>query len=115
VRLRTLAGLCDDTFTFPGRVKVYPSELEVPNVFSPLGDGDIYSVRAVSLREFRAMIFSRDGRKVFEWTETTGGWDGRIGGNMASPGVYYYIITGTGWDGRKFDLNGPLHLFRGKQ
>jgi gliding motility-associated-like protein len=117
VTLRTVAGLCKDEFTFPEHVRVYPSELEVPNVFSPNGDGynDSFMVRAVSLREFRALVFNRDGRKIFEWSDPSVGWDGKIGGsNLASPGVYFYVITGTGWDDRKYEFTGPLYLYRGK-
>jgi gliding motility-associated-like protein len=117
VTLRTVAGSCDDEFTFPEPVRVYPSELEVPNVFTPNGDGynDIFMVRAVSLQEFRALIFNRDGRKIFEWSDPSAGWDGKVGGSrLASPGVYFYEITGTGWDDKKYEFTGPLYLYRQK-
>jgi gliding motility-associated-like protein len=117
VTLRTVAGLCDDTFTHPEPVRVYPSELEVPNVFAPGGDpdNDGFMVRAVSMRDFSAVIFNRDGRKVYQWTDPSAGWDGTIGGSTpASPGVYFYEVTGTGWDDRKYEFTGPLYLYRGR-
>ncbi len=117
VTLRTVAGLCDDYYTHPGPVRVYPSELEVPNVFAPGGDpdNDAFMVRAVSMRDFNAVIFNRDGRKVYQWTDHSAGWDGRIGGSTnASPGVYFYEVTGTGWDDKKYEFTGPLYLYRGR-
>ncbi len=117
VTLRTVNGLCDDWFTLSERVRVYPSELEVPNVFSPGGSGynDTFMVRAVSMRDFHGIIYNRDGRKIFEWTDPATGWDGTAGNNReASPGVYFYDIRGTGWDDREYELGGPLYLFRNR-
>lgn len=114
VALRTVAGLCDDVFRYPEPVTVYFSELEVPNVFSPGIDGynDLFMVRAVSMREYHVVIYNRNGKKVFETEDPEEGWDGRISGGFASPGVYFYIITGMGWDEREYEFRGPLHLYR---
>jgi gliding motility-associated-like protein len=116
VTLRTISGLCDDIFRHPEPVRVLPSELEVPNVFTP--DGDAFNpgflVRAVSMRDFKGVIYNRNGRKVFEWTDPGEGWDGEIDGSPASPGVYFYVITGVGWDDREYEFTGPLYLYRGR-
>lgn len=118
VKLRTISPfLCEDSLVFQQPVKVYPSELEVPNVFTPDGDefNNVFMVRAVSMRSFSAMVFNRNGRKVHEWTDPSEGWDGRIdGGSLASPGVYYYIIAGEGWDDKKYEFTGPLYLYRAR-
>ncbi|MFO7923346.1 MAG: gliding motility-associated C-terminal domain-containing protein [Bacteroidales bacterium] len=118
VMLRTVSEyFCEDFFLYPEPVSVYPSELEVPNVFTPDGDGynDIFIVRAVSLRDFHGVILNRNGRKVFEWSDPGEGWDGKIGGdNFASPGVYFYIISGEGWDDVPYEFTGPLYLYRGR-
>jgi hypothetical protein len=116
ISLRTINGLCDDLFTLPEKVRVYPSELEVPNVFTPRsGYNDIFRVRAVSMRDFRGTIFGRDGQKIYEWADPAEGWDGTAGNNRpVSPGVYFYDIKGTGWDERRYEFHGPLYLFRNR-
>jgi gliding motility-associated-like protein len=116
VTLRTVAGLCDDFFSDPEPVRVYPSELEVPNVFTPNGDGynDAFLVRAVSLREYHAVIFNRYGKKVHESRDPAIGWDGISDGGTFTPGVYFYVVTGRGWDEREYEFKGPLYLYRGR-
>ena len=94
------------------------SEIEVPNVFSPNGDGinDFFQVKAQTLRTFSGIIVNRYGRTVFEWDnweDYEAGWDGKInGGTNASRGVYYYIIKAEGMDDIEYDLHGPLHLVK---
>jgi gliding motility-associated-like protein len=94
------------------------SELEIPNVFSPNGDGvnDFFQVKAQTLRSFNGMIVNRYGRTVFEWTnwqDYEAGWDGKInGGSYASPGVYYFVIKAVGMDDQEYNEHGPLHLVR---
>ena len=118
VGLRTVSSfLCESEFIHPEPVNVLFSMLEVPNVFTPDGDGfnDIFEVNALSLREFHAVIYNRYGRRIFEWGDPSEGWDGKIeGNNLASPGVYFYIITGIGWDDKEYEFTGPLYLYRGR-
>jgi gliding motility-associated-like protein len=81
-------------------VTVLESELEVPNVFTPNGDGknDEFRVAYRSLTSYHCIVFNRWGRIVYEGSDPGKGWDGRIGGKLASPGPYYYIIEATGSD-----------------
>jgi gliding motility-associated-like protein len=94
------------------------SELEIPNVFSPNGDGinDFFQVKAQTLRSFNGMIVNRWGRTVYEWTnwqDYEAGWDGKInGGSDASPGVYYFVIKAVGMDDQEYEEQGPVHLVR---
>jgi len=94
------------------------SEIDVPNVFSPNGDGinDFFQVKAQTLKTFSGIIVNRYGRTVFEWTNWENyedGWDGKLnGGTDASVGVYYYVIKAVGLDDIEYDLHGPLHLMR---
>ncbi|MCK9255287.1 MAG: gliding motility-associated C-terminal domain-containing protein [Bacteroidales bacterium] len=94
------------------------SEIEVPNIFSPNGDGinDFFQVKAKTLKEFNGIITNRWGRQVYEWTDWEtyeAGWDGNIGGgSKAAPGVYYYTIRAEGYDGQIYELYGALHLMR---
>ena len=102
---------------------VEPSSLNIPNVFTPDGDGinDYFYVDNKSLRSIFVRVFSSNGQRVYvfdgrgdalkDWQ----GWDGTIGGSKASPGVYFYIIRARGWDdvvyeGKEF--RGFLYLYR---
>jgi gliding motility-associated-like protein len=116
---------CLDTFKLIDPIIVLPSELEVPNVFTPDGD-DInryFTVKHQSLKEFHIKIYSRTGHLVYknditdvnEWE----GWDGNImnSGRPASPGAYYYVIEATGWDEIRYNkgpYKGVVYLFRAK-
>jgi len=94
------------------------SKLEIPNIFSPNGDGvnDFYQVKAQTLRTFSGVIMNRWGRPVYSWEnweEYEAGWDGKLsGGTLASPGVYYYVIKAEGLDGTPYNEHGALHLMR---
>ena len=101
-------------------VEVLNSKLDVPNVFSPNGDGvnDEFKVAYQSLTTFRARVYSIHGRLLHEWTDPAKGWDGTIGGNPAAEGTYYYVIEATGDDydeeGKqiKYKLKGDINLLR---
>ena len=118
---------CVDTFYLEDYIKADTSFISVPNVFTPNGDGtnDLFVVKFWSMQSIRIDIFNRWGKRIhywesgdvrgFEqtWTQTV--WDGRgMGGRMASPGVYFYNVTGIGRDGVKRHKDGFFHLFRGK-
>jgi gliding motility-associated-like protein len=106
-------------------IVVDPSKLEIPNVFTPDGDGlnDYFVVEAQSLRFLNVEIFSRSGLKVYKFNgdgeslRTWKGWDGTINDSSreASPGVYFYIIMAYGWDDIVYDnkeTRGFVYLYR---
>jgi gliding motility-associated-like protein len=94
-------------------IVVDPSNLDIPNVFTPDGDGlnDYFLVEAPSLRLINVQIFSRSGLKVYsfegegESLRNWKGWDGNINNSSrkATPGVYFYIIKAYGWDDKVYD------------
>ena len=124
-------------------VTIKESELLVPNVFTPNGDGtnDEFRVQYRSITEFHCWIFNRWGKLVYEWTDPAKGWDGMIGGRPAAEGAYYYVIRARGtdadskqnyvgkptynrWKNDKekssnligiYQLSGDINLIRGKQ
>jgi len=116
---------CVDTLVYQ-YITVDPSELSVPNVFTPNGDGynDYFYVSAKSLRSLSMKILTRNGRKIYEFSgqgdqlRDWKGWDGKIGGKtFASPGIYYYIIKALGWDDIKYEgklYRGTVYLLREK-
>lgn len=87
-------------------------EAEVPNVFTPNGDGvnDVFRIPgAESLREFNCEIYNRWGRKVYEWSNPDDGWDG----DGYSDGVYFYIVTGKRAGNEDFLEQGTVTLVGG--
>jgi|GEM_PF-2000371 hypothetical protein len=72
--------------------------VDIPNVFSPDGDGnnDYFLPRqylSKSVSSFKMMVFDRWGKQVFETTSITGrGWDGKFNGELQPMGVYIYTI-----------------------
>ena len=110
-----VAGCRDTTRAY--YVNVVESLVDVPNVFTPNGDGknDVSMVQALSVENFHGVILNRWGRKVYEWSDSQGGWDGRINGKYATPGTYYYIITAKGRernDPPEYVKKGALMLIR---
>lgn len=101
---------CWDT-TEMNTVNVVISVVNVPNVFTPNGDGinDVFCVQTLSVESFQGVILNRWGRKVYEWNDPEGGWDGRMHGKYASPGTYYYIITAKGLE----KSNPPRYVKKG--
>lgn len=81
-------------------ISVSSSQLVVPNVFTPNGDGinDEFRVMYRSLAEFHCWIYNRWGKLVYEWDDPAKGWDGTINGRPAAAGAYYYIIRARGTD-----------------
>ena len=101
----------------PIRVTISESKLEMPNAFSPNGDGinDMYKAKSgyQSLVEFHAYIFNRWGQKLYEWTNPADGWDGTYNGKYVKEGVYYVLVKAKGADGRKYNIKRDVNLLRG--
>ena len=101
----------------PMRVTISESKLEMPNAFSPNGDGinDIYKAKDgyQSIIEFKATIFNRWGVKIYEWTDPAGGWDGTYKGKEAKQGTYFVLVEAKGADGRTFTIKRDVNLLRG--
>ncbi len=98
------------------RVSISESKLEMPNIFTPNGDGinDIYKAKEgyQSLTEFKAIIFNRWGQKLFEWNNPAEGWDGKHNGKDVKDGVYYVLVKAKGADGRTYNIRRDVNLLR---
>jgi len=101
----------------PLRVTISESKLEMPNAFSPNGDGinDVYKAKEgyQSITEFNAYIFNRWGQKLYEWNDPAGGWDGKYKGKDVKQGVYFVLVKAKGADGRVFNIKRDVNLLRG--
>jgi len=90
------------------------SELDVPNVFSPNGDGnnDYFEVTTNGITVYEFTVFTRSGSRVYHSLSPRIFWDGKsVGGEELSEGVYYYVIEEEG-DSEPFEKAGFIHLFR---
>jgi len=86
---------------------------DVPNVFSPNGDGvnDLFLIPADGFTVYQMTIFSRSGMVVFERKAPVITWDGRNkAGDKVMQGVYYYVLEAL--DGSSPIKKGFLHLYR---
>ncbi|HNK42247.1 MAG TPA: gliding motility-associated C-terminal domain-containing protein, partial [Flavobacteriales bacterium] len=66
--------------------------LYVPNSFTPNGDGvnDIWHADGNNIGYFNLNVFDRGGQVIFHSENFTYGWDGKIDGEDAPPGVYVW-------------------------
>jgi gliding motility-associated-like protein len=102
----------------PMVVTIGTSMLEIPNAFSPGtidGKNDEWRVAFKSLVEFRCWIFNKQGVEMYHSENPGEGWDGKHGGRLASPGVYYYVIEARGADGVEYKRSGHINLMRSKK
>jgi gliding motility-associated-like protein len=114
VTLVVTNGACTDTLLLTVLAE-NPSFLILPNVFTPNSDGknDEFHAEYQSIGTFDCIIFNRWGKKMFEWTDVTKGWDGKTeGGKDASDGVYYYILSAKGIDNIAYEMHGTVTLLR---
>src|SRR5690606_1218478 len=85
--------------------------LEVPNVFTPNGDGinDRFEIRGLTAYpENRLIIFHRWGTEVMHTTSYRNDWDGA---NL-SEGTYYYVLELRTPNGRRQTFKGFITLVR---
>lgn len=101
----------------PLTISISESKLEMPNAFSPNGDGinDEYKAKSgyQSIIDFHAYIYNRWGQKLFEWTNIEEGWDGKYNGKDVKQGVYFVLVKAKGADGRAYNIRKDVNLLRG--
>ena len=120
---------CFDTVYIDKNIEIDTSFIEAPNVFTPNNDGnnDRFVVRFFSMKTVKFSIFNRWGKLLHVWESNNvqgfgptvesvpqAVWDGKVGGKIATPGVYYYVVEGTGRDDKRQRASGFFHLFRDK-
>jgi gliding motility-associated-like protein len=89
-----------------------PFYFNVPNAFTPNGDGLNDTFRPVAtgelIRQFSMVIYNRWGQMVFETSDYSGGWDGK----NAPAGVYGWVISYSDYMGKLFKMKGGVTLIR---
>jgi gliding motility-associated-like protein len=106
-------------------IKVEPSTLQMPNVFTPNDDGinDFFVPEKKSLKFINLQIFSKGGHRVYNYEgnggdiQTWEGWNGKINNSerYAEPGAYFYVLRAVGYDEKSYkgkEFRGALYLYR---
>jgi len=104
---------CQDTACQNIVARVLPL-LDVPNAFTPNGDGinDKVSVRGYGIAKMTWKIYNRWGEKVFETNDRTQGWDGTYKGSLQPKEVYHYVLSVQYIDNTKYEKKGDITLLK---
>lgn len=118
---------CTNTYYIDNYIKVDTSFIDAPNLFEPEKLNPTFAVMFFSMKSVKFTIVNRWGKVLHVWennnlqgfyntveTVPQSVWDGKIGGQMATPGVYFWVAEGIGRDGVRRKENGFFHLFRDK-
>ena len=91
--------------------------VHMPEAFTPNGDviNAIFKPTTVfvSPKNYLFQIYDRWGEIIYETTEVSEGWDGKLLSKKYAPqGAYVYYLRYFDFDNNKFELTGSLTLFR---
>jgi len=92
--------------------------IAVPTAFTPNGDGlndFLYPLNAYKAINLDFKVYNRYGQLVWQTTDWTKKWDGRVGGNMQASGTYVWHLTyydSVKGKSKKIDLKGTTSLIR---
>jgi gliding motility-associated-like protein len=116
VRLNVSSGeYCSDEYEIEN-IQLNHDLMRVPNFFTPNGDGKHDEFKVVvdkRLCNFKAIISNRSGQLVYEWENPEIGWDGNLSsGQLASDGLYFYIIQAFDISGKPYEKRGTVQLLR---
>lgn len=90
VQVKSATCVAADTL----QVGTCPAKMEVPNVFTPNGDGinDVFLPESRNIVLYKLMVFNRWGGLVFQSNDVSRGWDGRCDGGQCPEGTYFFTI-----------------------
>jgi gliding motility-associated-like protein len=113
ITLIATSGNCTDTATAVIVVEDNLS-LEIPNVFTPNGDGinDLFTIKSTGIKEISLQIFNRWGQKLYEFTGVKAAWDGMTPlGAKCPDATYFYFVKAWGFDDKEIEKHGTVNLF----
>lgn len=101
---------CSDTVSQTIEILDIPS-LELPNIFSPNGDGvnDFVQLKGQGIKSYEAKVYNRWGRKVGEWS---GDINAQWSGADNQPGTYYIVVEAVLIDDSTKTLSGFIQLMK---
>ena len=92
------------------------SSVDVPDIFTPNGDGDndVIYVKGWGIKKLLEFsIYNRWGEKVFTTTDINVGWDGTYKGKRQNMDTYaYYVKVETYIDPQPLTKKGNITLIR---
>lgn len=98
------------------RLRVYKGpDIYVPNAFTPDNDGrnDRFYPFPVGIRKINYFrVFNRWGQMVFSSAALHQGWDGKMGGQEQSSGMYVWMAEAVAGDGKVITKQGTVMLIR---
>ncbi|GGH00683.1 PKD domain-containing protein [Pedobacter zeae] len=105
---------CVDIFRLDNLVVLDGGMLQIPNSFSPNGDGinDLLNVNVSNLKRYSFKIFNRYGDQVFFTTNIFDSWDGTWRNKPVPVGAYYYVLNGTDVFNKEVRFTGSITLIR---
>jgi gliding motility-associated-like protein len=105
-----------DTVEVTKNPNAYPSNLYMPNAFTPNGDGinEIYpdnQFKDIGVF-YNLKIFNRWGEKLADFDSPDGNWDGTYKGQKQEEGVYIYLVSWIGCDNTRRSKQGNITLLK---
>lgn len=90
------------------------SSLYVPTAFSPNGDGinDEFFVQSKFLKQFRLVIYSKQGELLYQSTNPDERWNGTVMGRELPPDVYIFAIEARDENNKPFIEKGSITLLK---
>jgi len=107
-------SICVDTTIF-FNVIIDNTVIKIPNAFSPgssIGVNDELKISFTSVVTFKASVYNRWGNLLFQWSDPTRGWDGRVNGKFVPTGVYYVIVEYKDSTGRNRTMSRAVNVLR---
>ena len=89
--------------------------IEVPNAFTPNNDGKndfLYPLNAYKASNLRFRIYNRYGSRIFESSDWTKKWDGKLNGIDQPTGGYVWVLEYTNPAGIAIFKKGVTLLIR---
>ena len=119
LNIKSIYG-CSASDTIHFKVNCDPSQVFIPNAFSPDGDGvnDVLMIRAKGVAQIKYFrIYNRWGQLVFERSNITAndpsyGWDGKVNGMPSNPDVYVYAAEVACSAGNTYIYKGNVTLLK---
>ena len=113
--IKLVAGVCGSE---PGMVSIKVIDItrvEVPNAFTPNGDGinDEFRIKITGwFRLNNLRIFNRYGQMIFETRDLSREWKGYFNSNPVAVGTYYWTLEGIDIHGSILRKSGSVTVIR---
>ena len=108
-------SVCVDTMQI--NIVIDNTVVKIPNAFSPgssIGVNDELKIAFTSIVTFKASVFNRWGNLLFQWSDPSKGWDGRVNGKFVPTGAYYVVVEYKDANGKNRTASRAVNVLREK-